>query len=75
MTVAATTVRDALVALIADHPSLEPRLLPEGAIPAFLNVFVDGQDIRLLGGLDTPVGGDSTVLLLPAVAGGRATTS
>jgi molybdopterin converting factor small subunit len=70
VTVEATNVRDALAALIASHPALESRVLPEGAIPAFLNVFVDGQDIRLLGGLDTPVGSDSKVLLLPAVAGG-----
>ena len=39
-------------------------------MPSFLNVFVDGDDIRLLGGLDTAVTPATTILLLPAVAGG-----
>lgn len=65
-----STVREALGALIAAHPSLETRVFEAGAIPSFLNVFVDGDDIRLLGGLDAPVTPTSTILLLPAVAGG-----
>jgi molybdopterin synthase sulfur carrier subunit len=65
-----TSVREALGALITQYPNLESRVLPDGAVPAFLNLFVDGQDVRLLDGLDTPVGGESTLLLLPAVAGG-----
>jgi molybdopterin synthase sulfur carrier subunit len=73
VTVEATSVREALAALIAQYPSLEARVLPDGAVPAFLNLFVDGQDIRLLDGLDTPIGGESKVLLLPAVAGGAPT--
>jgi molybdopterin converting factor small subunit len=68
--VEATNVRSALAALIAQHPALEARVLPNGDVPTFLNVFVDGEDIRLLGGLDAPLGGNSKVLLLPAVAGG-----
>jgi molybdopterin converting factor small subunit len=39
-------------------------------VPSFLKVFVDGDDVRLLGGLDTAVTAGSTILLLPAVAGG-----
>jgi molybdopterin converting factor small subunit len=39
-------------------------------VPSYLNVFVDGDDIRLLGGLDTEVSPASMILLLPAVAGG-----
>jgi len=68
--VEATTVREALAALIAAHPSLETRVFADGDVPSFLNVFVDGDDIRLLGGLDAPVTPTSTILLLPAVAGG-----
>ena len=64
------TVRDALAALIAAHPALESRIRDGDGVPAFLNVFVDGEDIRLLEGLDTPVGPAGKVLLLPAVAGG-----
>lgn len=66
----AMTVRAALEELVAAYPSLGSRVLEAGAVPSFLNVFVDGQDIRLLGGLETELAASSTVLLLPAVAGG-----
>lgn len=66
----AATVRDALAALVAAHPALQSRVLQGDAVPTFLNVFVDGEDIRLLSGLDTAVGQATKVLLLPAVAGG-----
>jgi molybdopterin synthase sulfur carrier subunit len=68
--VSASTVRGALDELVAAYPSLAPRVLVDDGIPTFLNVFVDGDDIRLLDGLETPVGSGATVLLLPAVAGG-----
>ena len=68
--VTASTVRAALDELVAAYPSLAPRVLAEEGIPTFLNVFVDGDDIRLLQGLETPVSDGTTVLLLPAVAGG-----
>lgn len=70
VTVAGATVRDALTGLIAQHPALENRIFDAGELPSFLNVFVDGDDIRLHDGLDTPVGEASTIVLLPAVAGG-----
>jgi sulfur-carrier protein len=66
----AGTVREALDALVAQFPSLAPRVLEGDGVPSFLNVFVDGDDVRLLGGLDTEVAAGSTILLLPAVAGG-----
>ncbi|HVU78219.1 MAG TPA: ubiquitin-like small modifier protein 1 [Gaiellaceae bacterium] len=66
----ATTVRGALQALVAEYPALEARVLEGEGVPSFLNVFVDGEDVRLLKGLDTEVSQGSTVLLLPAVAGG-----
>lgn len=64
------TVRASLEALLEQFPALTARVLPDGALPSFLNVFVDGQDVRLLDGLDTAVEPGSTILLLPAVAGG-----
>jgi molybdopterin converting factor small subunit len=66
----ASTVGDALERLVDDFPSLRPRVLPDGALAAFVNVFVDGDDVRMLDGLATPVRPESTILLLPAVAGG-----
>ena len=68
--VEAGTVREALDQLIATYPALESRVLEGDGVPSFLNVFVDGDDVRLLGGLDTEVAAGSTILLLPAVAGG-----
>lgn len=68
--VEAATVREALGALVAEHPGLEARVLAGDGVPSFLNVFVDGEDVRLLDGLETPLAAESTVLLLPAVAGG-----
>jgi sulfur-carrier protein len=66
----AGTVRDALTTLVARYPALHPRVLEGDGVPSFLNVFVDGDDIRLLAGLDTAVAPGSRILLLPAVAGG-----
>jgi molybdopterin converting factor small subunit len=64
------TIREALDTLTATYPALRDRVFEGDDIPQFLNIFVDGSDIRLLDGLDTPVTDASTVILLPAVAGG-----
>ncbi len=66
----ASTVREALALLVAIHPALESRLIVGDGVPTYLNVFLDGDDIRLLGGLDATVSPSSKILLLPAVAGG-----
>jgi molybdopterin converting factor small subunit len=68
--VEAATVRDALDALVERYPALKQRVLDGDAVPSFLNVFVDGEDVRLSEGLATSVEAGSTILLLPAVAGG-----
>ena len=64
------TVREALESLVSTYPSLRGRIFEGNELPQFLNVFVDGSDIRLFEGLDTPVTDATTVILLPAVAGG-----
>ena len=63
-------MREAITALVSLHPALESRLVAGDGVPSYLNVFLDGDDIRLLGGLDAVVSPESTILLLPAVAGG-----
>jgi molybdopterin converting factor small subunit len=70
LAVDAGTVREALDALVARYPSLGSRILEGDGVPSFLNVFVDGEDVRLSDGLATEVTAGSTILLLPAVAGG-----
>ena len=66
----AGTVREALDTLVLQFPALRTRVREGDGVPSFLNVFVDGDDVRLLGGLDTTVTSTSKILLLPAVAGG-----
>jgi molybdopterin synthase sulfur carrier subunit len=70
VTVEAGTVRTALEQLASAHPAVKDRVLAGDGVPSFLNVFVDGDDVRLLEGLDTAVAPGATILLLPAVAGG-----
>jgi sulfur-carrier protein len=67
------TVGEALEALFAVHGELRDRLSdPEaGGLRRFVNVYVDGDDIRFGDGLDTAVRPGGEVTILPAVAGGR----
>ena len=64
------TVREVLESLVATYPPLRERLFDGDELPQFLNVFIDGTDVRLLDGLDTQVADGAAVILLPAVAGG-----
>ncbi|CAB4690214.1 MAG: molybdopterin synthase sulfur carrier subunit [Actinobacteria bacterium] len=65
-----STVREALNELVTTYPGLANRIFAGDELPQFLNVFIDGQDVRLFDGLDTAVSPGTTVILLPAVAGG-----
>ena len=64
------TVRELLDDLMSRFPSLRPQLVDGSDIAPFVNVYVEGEDVRTLDGLDTPVENGSTVILLPAMAGG-----
>jgi molybdopterin converting factor small subunit len=65
-------VGETLEALIAQFPSLRDQLLTaDGALNRFVNVYVNGRDVRYEQELATPVGPTDTVVLLPAMAGGR----
>jgi sulfur-carrier protein len=63
-------VRELLDDLMARFPGLRPQLVEDGDIAPFVNVYVEGEDVRTLDGLDTSVDDGSTVILLPAMAGG-----
>jgi len=65
-----STVRELLDDLTTRLPALGARVYTAGAIQPFVNVYVDGEDVRTRDGLDTPVRDSSTVILLPAMAGG-----
>ncbi len=64
------SVRAVLEDLARRFPSLRERLFEEGELAPFVNVYVDGEDVRTLDGAETPVRAGSTVILLPAMAGG-----
>lgn len=68
--VAGTTVGEVLAALVADNPALEERLLEDGRVRGYVNVFVDDEDIRYLDGEATAVGEGAELSIMPAVAGG-----
>jgi len=51
-------------------PGLRSQLVDEDEIAPFVNVYVEGEDVRTLEGLETEVHDGSTVILLPAMAGG-----
>jgi sulfur-carrier protein len=65
---------ESLSALIDDldahHPGIKERLVENGDLRRFVNVYVNDEDVRFLGGLDAPVTDGDQVVVLPAVAGG-----
>ena len=63
------TVREVLEDISARYPGLERQLWEDGDLAPFVNVYVGGEDVRTLAGLETRVNG-SSVILLPAMAGG-----
>jgi sulfur-carrier protein len=64
------TVRELLDDLMSRFPGLRTQLVEDDDIAPFVNVYVEGEDVRTLNGLDTLVATGSTVILLPAMAGG-----
>ena len=65
------TVTAVLDRLAEGRPVLDRRIRDEtGAVRRFVNVYVDGEDVRFAAGVRTPVGDGSVVHVLPSVAGG-----
>jgi molybdopterin synthase sulfur carrier subunit len=69
-TVDGETVGEVLDALYSRYGELRSRIAEDGGLRRFVNVYVGGDDIRFLDGLDTPVADGDEVTILPAVAGG-----
>jgi molybdopterin synthase sulfur carrier subunit len=64
------TVSEVLDRLFAAYPTLGARVTEGGRLSPFVNVYVNDRDVRYQQGLETAVGPDDTVILLPAMAGG-----
>ena len=71
---AVTGEGDTLSALIenldANHPGLRDRLVEGEDLRRFVNIYVNDEDVRFIGGLDAPLTDGDQVVVLPAVAGG-----
>jgi molybdopterin synthase sulfur carrier subunit len=64
------TLADLLVSLETRHPGLSDRLVQGTELKKYVNVYVNDDDARLLGGLKTVLKRSDTITILPAVAGG-----
>ena len=65
------SVGEVVEALVVQYPSLRGQLLTDdGTLNRFVNVYVNGQDVRYLDGLSTPLAAADELRLLPAMAGG-----
>lgn len=65
------TVGEVIGGLVERYPALGEQLIaPQGGLHRFVNVYLNGQDVRYLGNLETPVGERDTLIILPAMAGG-----
>ena len=65
-----TTVAEVIDDLDSRHSGLRDRLITNGNLHRFVNIYVDDEDVRFAGGLEAPVKENSQVTILPAVAGG-----
>jgi molybdopterin synthase sulfur carrier subunit len=72
VSVEGTNVADALGQLETRFPDIRPRLRDEdGELRRFVNLYVNGEDIRFLAGLQTSLKTGDEMSIIPAVAGGR----
>jgi molybdopterin converting factor small subunit len=66
-----STIGEVVHDLALQFPGMQGRLLADdGSLHKFVNVYLNDDDVRYLSKLDTPVGDNDTVSILPAVAGG-----
>lgn len=64
------TVRELLDDIEGRHPGFKEMVMADGEIHRFVNIYLNDEDIRFLGKLDTPVKDGDIVSVLPALAGG-----
>lgn len=69
---AGATVTELIDNLEAAHAGIKERLLENGEARRFVNIYVNDEDIRFTGGLETAIADGATIVILPAVAGGAA---
>jgi sulfur-carrier protein len=71
LTADGSNVGEILRAIANVHPETESQLFAQdGGLNRYVNVYLNDEDVRVLGGLDTSVGAEDTLVILPAMAGG-----
>ncbi len=71
LTADGANVGEVLRSVAANHPATRDQLFSgDGALNRYVNVYLNDEDVRVLDGLDTPVGEADTLVILPAMAGG-----
>lgn len=65
-----STLAELIAALDTAYPGIGSRLMEDGSLLRFVNVYLNDEDVRFLDGLNTAVAAGDTVTILPAVAGG-----
>jgi MoaD family protein len=72
LTAEGSSVGEILRDLAARHPQTESQLFaPDGELNRYVNVYLNDEDVRVLEGLQTNVSDGDTLVILPAMAGGR----
>ena len=67
-----STLAELIENLEANHPGIKERLIDGSDLRRFVNVYVNDEDVRFTGGLETKLDDGDEVVVLPAVAGGAA---
>jgi molybdopterin converting factor small subunit len=71
LTAGGSSVGEVLRAVASSHPQTESQLFaPDGGLNRYVNVYLNDEDVRVLEGLETAVGEQDTLVILPAMAGG-----
>jgi molybdopterin converting factor small subunit len=72
LTADGSSVGEILRELASRHPQTESQLFaPDGELNRYVNVYLNDEDVRVLEGLETRVSDRDTLVILPAMAGGR----
>lgn len=65
-----STVAEVITDLDNNHNGIKARLVKDGSLHRFVNIYVNDEDVRFAGGLEAPVADGDSLTILPAVAGG-----
>lgn len=70
VTASGDTLQAVISDLEANYSGISERLVDNGKLHRFVNIYVNDEDVRFSGGLDTTIADGDSVTILPAVAGG-----